>query len=480
MKIPVEYEFLKSAKGVIHVGASTGQERDIYAHFDLPVVWIEAIPEVYQELVKHLAKGRVTQWAYNYLITDKNNETYEFYVSNNLWSSSIFFLKGHKNLHPMVEIGYSIPLLSCTLKRFFEIEEIDLDRYDTLILDVQGAELLVLQGLGDLVDKFKFIRCEAADFELYKDGCQLKDLDGFFKVRGYRRAMTWKGPYGNDEVGHEYEALYERQAATEKAFEISTVHIRDPLTGAQGLFKVAAVTTTPRLGFQAHFGVLHEAFSNPKLFVLRIGGAFWEQGIQNGINILRNLGADYVITVDYDGIFTSADVNLLLQLAVRHPEADVIVPWQIGRGHGMKNLVVMRNQNGERIRMAPLELFETDITPVDMGAFGLTLIKVEALKRMPKPWFMNLPNEEGEWERGKTDADSYFFKKANKCGLKIFSANGVRIGHIEEMILWPGADLQPVIQDIRDYVLKGRPFELQTSSRIYEEIAVRNAATATT
>lgn len=475
--IPIEYEFLKDAKGVIHVGASVGQERDIYAHFGVPVIWIEAMSDAYDALVKNLAKARVNQWAYNYLITDKDDAPYFFKVTNNSFSSSIFHLKGHTRIHPSVEHRRSVDMVSVTLKTFFEREGIDLDQYDTLILDIQGAELLALEGLGDALTKFRFVRCEAADFELYENGCQLKDLDGFFKVRGYKRAQTWRGPFGRDEIGHEYEALYER-GGTEKAFEISTVHITDPLTGAQGLFKIAAVTTTPRLGFQAHFGVLHEAFSDPKLFVLRIGGAFWEQGIQNGINILMKLGADYVITVDYDGIFSKEDVNELMRLAVRHPEADVIVPWQIGRGHGYKNLVVMRDRAGERLRMAPLEMFETDITPIDMGAFGLTIIKTEALRKMPKPWFLNIPNEDGEWESGKTDADSYFFKKANEYDLKIFSANGVRIGHIEEMVLWPGAELQPVAQDMREYALKGRPFELKASSRVYVPTDERNASAA--
>ena len=32
--------FLKSVSGVIHVGANTGQERDLYAKYHLDVVWI--------------------------------------------------------------------------------------------------------------------------------------------------------------------------------------------------------------------------------------------------------------------------------------------------------------------------------------------------------------------------------------------------------------------------------------------------------
>ena len=42
--------FLKKVKGVIHVGANTGQEMELYAKYKLPVVWIEPIPEVFETL----------------------------------------------------------------------------------------------------------------------------------------------------------------------------------------------------------------------------------------------------------------------------------------------------------------------------------------------------------------------------------------------------------------------------------------------
>ena len=43
-------DFLRSCSGVIHVGANSGQERELYAQHGLNVVWIEPIPEVYTAL----------------------------------------------------------------------------------------------------------------------------------------------------------------------------------------------------------------------------------------------------------------------------------------------------------------------------------------------------------------------------------------------------------------------------------------------
>jgi hypothetical protein len=43
------HHLMKSLKGVIHVGANTGQERDDYGSYGLNVLWIE-LPWVFNEM----------------------------------------------------------------------------------------------------------------------------------------------------------------------------------------------------------------------------------------------------------------------------------------------------------------------------------------------------------------------------------------------------------------------------------------------
>lgn len=38
--------------GVVHVGANLGQERELYEHYGLNVLWVEPIPEVFEQLKK--------------------------------------------------------------------------------------------------------------------------------------------------------------------------------------------------------------------------------------------------------------------------------------------------------------------------------------------------------------------------------------------------------------------------------------------
>lgn len=200
--------FLANARGVVHIGANDGEEREIYARYGLPVIWIEPLPVVFEALRVNLI-GFPSQRAYRYLITDEDGKEYTFGVANNDGqSSSIFPFGDHWKLWPQVSYTHNITLRGTTFKTFVEREEIDLGGYDTLILDVQAAELMVLRGAGDLLSAFRYIRCEAADFEIYKGGCTLKELDYYLAERDFARIQTWAGA-GKPDVGYAYEALYQ-------------------------------------------------------------------------------------------------------------------------------------------------------------------------------------------------------------------------------------------------------------------------------
>lgn len=445
-------EFLKQAKGVIHVGASYGQERDVYADLGLPVVWIEAHPDVYAGLKSNLVGRYAEQRALNYLVTDKDDEEYNFGVSNNSgFSSSIFPLKEHKEVWPDIEYADYRSLKSKTLKSIVEIEGIDLSQFDALILDTQGAELKVLEGAEDILKHFRFIRSEASDVELYEGGCLDHQLDSFLKVHGFQRAMTWEVRESTIKRGI-FEILYET-VATRK-----NVQILDPETEKETWAKVGVLTSVPRLGFQVHDTIMHNSFGGKGWPIIKVGGAFWEQAMQNGLNKLIALGCDYVITVDYDSIFHPDDVNELLLMAARYPEADAVAAWQVKRQGNGEALMGFRGENGHLLKYAPKEWFDKEVTEADHAVFGLTLIKTASLQKMPKPWFKSEPNADGEWGHGKCDADGYFWRKWRQTGLTIYAANNVKIGHLEEFILWIDNDFNVIRQRLQDFYNLGRPF----------------------
>ena len=74
--------YLKHVTGVIHVGANLGQERKLYAKYKCKVLWIEPLPDIFEQLCNNI-RSFPDQSAVNYLITDKDDVEYLFYVASN-------------------------------------------------------------------------------------------------------------------------------------------------------------------------------------------------------------------------------------------------------------------------------------------------------------------------------------------------------------------------------------------------------------
>lgn len=184
--------FLNNAHGVIHVGANEGQEREQYAELGLTVLWIEPIPQSFQALQENL-RGFPQQWAVQALVTDRDDVEYDFNVANNGGAaSSLLAPKEMYDYWPDMRFDRTIQLRSVTLPSLLEREQVDPGLYDTLILDVQGAELLILEGAGPNLEGFRYVRTEVANYEAYKCCCQLEDIVGFMNRHHYREIARHK------------------------------------------------------------------------------------------------------------------------------------------------------------------------------------------------------------------------------------------------------------------------------------------------
>ena len=178
-------DFLFQIPGLVHVGAHTGQERARYALHGLKVLWVEPIAEMFEELSANIAPYP-EQRAIRELLTDRDGVEYDFSISSNKGaSSSILPLAQHREMWPTVDYVEQRRLRGITLGTLFKREGISTRDYQALVLDVQGAELMVLNGAGDLVREFRFVQAEAADFEIYKGGAQLKDLQEYLRRAGF-------------------------------------------------------------------------------------------------------------------------------------------------------------------------------------------------------------------------------------------------------------------------------------------------------
>lgn len=191
MLIPFDTLFTKHRirpPGVLHLGANSGQEAEAYHRNGVrQVIWVEALPEVCAKLRKHLV-GYPGQVALLACVSDKDGELVNFNIaSNEAQSSSMLEFGTHSKEHPTVKFVNKTNLFTIRvdtlLDRVGMAEKIQSGWF--LNVDLQGAELLALKGMGSLLSRFDHIYIEVNERELYK-GCPLVgEIDEFLHLRGF-------------------------------------------------------------------------------------------------------------------------------------------------------------------------------------------------------------------------------------------------------------------------------------------------------
>ena len=178
--------YLRQTSGLIHVGANLGQERELYARYSLRVLWVEPLPDIFERLCENI-KTFPKQTAVNHLLTDQDGAEYLFHIaSNDGASSSLLEPVRHKTLIPNVLFESTITLKSITLDSLLPQLGESSRSYQTLVVDTQGSELMVLKGAVRTLTQLKFVLAEAADFEAYAGCAQVDELTSYLNSAGFK------------------------------------------------------------------------------------------------------------------------------------------------------------------------------------------------------------------------------------------------------------------------------------------------------
>ena len=177
-------------KGIMHVGAHTCEERADYNKAgisDNNIVWIEGNPALVN-LIKNKNKNIKI---FNYLVSNKDDELVSFYISNNRQSSSILELGSHKIHHPNIYYTKSINMKTKTIKTIYKENNLKEDFANFLNIDIQGAELLALKGMDDLLNNFDYLYLEVNKEEVYKNCALITEIDEYLKKWNFKRVETY-------------------------------------------------------------------------------------------------------------------------------------------------------------------------------------------------------------------------------------------------------------------------------------------------
>lgn len=198
-------KYLHHAKGVLHLGAHLGHEAIHYAAQKKPVMWVEALPHIHSRLAKNLEKYP-DQQAFCALLGDRNGMQKTFYISNNAEgvSSSMFqfgdYGSGDKTLWPELNLsmvdGITLPMIR--LDTLMQGNGIDAAKYDFWVVDLQGAELLALQGAGNLLQGCRALYVEVSTVEVYQCGVLWQQLQQWLIEAGFM--PLWQPEKPHDDV----------------------------------------------------------------------------------------------------------------------------------------------------------------------------------------------------------------------------------------------------------------------------------------
>jgi FkbM family methyltransferase len=173
-------------KGIIHIGAHKGEEREYYKNIGLNVLWIEAIPSVFEKLEKNI-KGYEKQECINQLISDVDKKEYTFHVSSQTSRSSLLKFTDHHHSDPHFYHKEDIVLTSKRMDTLIKEFDIDMNKFDAVVTDCQGADYFVLNSFGDYLSNIDFINSEVMVKEIYEGAKTEEHINKLLKNKGFNK-----------------------------------------------------------------------------------------------------------------------------------------------------------------------------------------------------------------------------------------------------------------------------------------------------
>lgn len=183
--------------GILHVGAGMLEEADLYSRLGIEtVVWVEALPqsELRSERARHFK-----HMLYERLALSDYDGAGVLRVASNAVSSSILPFWRHSVIYPDIVVEKELPVRTRRADTFFDGKfppEIDV-----LVTDCQGADFLVIKGMGKLLNQIKAVLSEVMLTELYQGQALKTEMENWMAGQGFTHCCfheVHKGEWGDE------------------------------------------------------------------------------------------------------------------------------------------------------------------------------------------------------------------------------------------------------------------------------------------
>jgi len=225
---------------------------------------------------------------------------------------------------------------------------------------------------------------------------------------------------------------------------------------------VRGVMSMPRLAFTSNMHAAMSLISARHLPITTHTGAFWDQCMERGIEMELENKSDYILTIDYDTAYTTADFDALLEILEHNPHIDAVAPMQVKRDENAPLANVLGDDGKPLPPNTPVHksgVYDRPYMLATWAHFGFTLFRRSAFERVSKPWFWGQPSPASDWGDGRIDPDIYFWNKFKAQGLTLAVTARVCVGHDQKLITWPTRDGQIIHQYGGEFLKTGKPEE---------------------
>lgn len=172
--------------GVLHVGAHEAQESVAYTKYNWgPVIWVEMLPDKYEAI-----RSRFSDDTRNVVLKaacwDVDGAVLSIFRASNSGSSSLMAPEHHLVAHPEIKFVEEVSVATSRLDSILPVEPM----FDFLNMDIQGAELKALRGLGERLSAVKWACIEVHFTPLYAGSALINEVDGFMAAAGFSQIVN--------------------------------------------------------------------------------------------------------------------------------------------------------------------------------------------------------------------------------------------------------------------------------------------------
>ena len=175
--------------GVLHIGAHNCEEMCQYKAYGLTnsqIIWVEANPKLVEKQM-NIDKSQIIK---NFICCDTDHGKTKLNIANSSQSSSILELGTHAKSYPSIIYNDFVEVKNRRIDTMYAEDHIPKTFANFLNIDIQGAELLALKGMGDLLKHFDYLYLEVNNDYVYKNCALVDEIDEYLSKYNYIRAET--------------------------------------------------------------------------------------------------------------------------------------------------------------------------------------------------------------------------------------------------------------------------------------------------